>query len=260
MRLIRIYAVLLAMSMRRQVTFRSDLIFELIATVLTVAISLFAVLILFTHTDSLGGYTVSEVIMLVGTFHIVTGFRRTFVEPNLRFNAEQVRDGSFDGLLLQPAPTVFLASLGTVAPLALAQSVLGVVMVIISASSSTDSISPGQIVSWAVMVASAAVVMWATRCLVASLVFWVLGLQLDVVYDGIWQAGLYPTTIFAQPFRWLFSYILPVAFIATFPTAVLTGHLPVLWSVSGPIAATVMTAAAIFTWRLGLARYSSATS
>lgn len=260
MRLARLYGALFSMSLRRQMTFRADLVFELAATLVSLGASLSAVLVLFTRTDRIGGYTATEVVTVLGTFHMITGLRRAAVEPNLRFNSSQVRDGSFDGLLLQPAPTIFLASLGTVAPLALAQSALGLCAVAIAVPNLPNMVDGAEVAGWLVMFVSGAAVMWATRCLNASVVFWKVGLQLDVVYDGVWQVGPYPTNIFAQPVRFMLTYIIPTAFIATFPAAVLTGHLAPIWSVSGPIAVLVFVPLAVFVWQRGLANYSSATS
>lgn len=195
----------------------------------------------------------------LGTFQIVSGLRQGLVEPNLRFNGKQIADGSFDALLTQPAPAIFLASLGGAAPLALIQAGLGAVVVAAATIAGPTSPHALAIIAWVVLVAAAVVVMWATRCIIAASVFWSLGLSLDVAYDAAWQLGAYPTTMLSQPLRTITTLVM-VAFIATVPTAVLVGRMQPAWTLVGIAAAIIAVLAAITIWRHGIRNYTSATS
>lgn len=260
MRLVRLYLMLFSLSLRRQLAFRSDLGFEIARTVVALVASLAALLAVFTRTDQLGGFTATQAVMLLGTFQIISGLRQALVEPNLRFNAKQIADGSFDAILTQPAPPIFLTSLGGAAPLALAQTLLGAIMIVVTAHlGQSQRWDASAIAGWALLIAAAAVLMWATRCIVAATVFWALEFSLDVAYDALWQLGAYPTTMLNQPLRAL-TYIVPIAFIATIPTAVLVGDLSPAWALAGVGAAGLSTVAAVLLWRYGIRNYSSATS
>jgi ABC-2 type transport system permease protein len=259
MRLIRLYTMLFSLALRRQLAFRTDLGFEIISTLVTLAASLAALLAVFSRTDQLGGFTAAQAVMLLGTFHIVSGLRQSLIEPNLRFNGHQIADGSFDAILTQPAPSIFLSSLGGAAPITLAQTVMGLVVVMITGITQPTGITPVGAISWLLLVAAATVVMWATRCIIAATVFWALGFTLDVAYDAFWQLGGYPTTMLSRPLQ-LLTYIVPVAFLATVPTAVLIGRVNPLWTLAGVAVALISITAATTIWRLGLRNYSSATS
>lgn len=259
MRLVRLYSMLFSLALRRQLSFRADLGFEIISTVVTLSASMTALLAVFTRTDQLGGFTAAESVMLLGTFHIVSGLRQALIEPNLRFNGHQIADGRFDGILTQPAPSIFLTSLGGAAPIALAQSIMGLIVVIITAVTNPAGVTAVGGICWVVLVAAAVVVMWATRCMIAATVFWALGFTLDVAYDAFWQLGGYPTTMLDRPLQLLTS-VIPVTFIATVPTAVLSGRADPLWALAGIAAAVISTIVALTVWRLGVRNYNSATS
>lgn len=259
MRLLRLYGMLFSLSLRRQIAFRADFFFEIGRTIIGVITALAALLAVFTRTTQLGGFSAGEAVALLGTFQIVSGLRQALVEPNLRFNGQQIANGSFDAVLTQPAPAIFLTSLGGAAPLALVQPALGVLVVVAGTVYSDSRPTIVGVLAWVVLVLAAGVVMWATRCIIAAAVFWALGISLDVAYDGAWQLGAYPTTMLAQPLRTLF-YVVPVAFIATVPTAVLVGKLTPTWALTGIAAAAIATALAIGIWRLGIRNYTSATS
>ena len=257
---IRLFGALFSMSLRRSVAFRADLLFEFVVTVVAAAASVAALSVVYTRTDTLGGWSAGEAIALLGTFQIVSGLRAAFVEPNIQWFGDQIKNGGFDALLVQPAPTILLASLGTCAPLALIQVGLGIGVVGFGLAHAAIAITAVGTLAWLVLLLAATVTMWATRVLFATVVFWALGLSLDVAYEAIWQFARYPVQLYRSPLQLIFTYVFPVALIATVPTDVLArgGGLAAV-----PIAIAIGTAACAVTglvWRAGLRRYTSATS
>ena len=260
LKLARLFGTLFSLSLRRQLAFRTDLFFEIILAIIALGSSLAALGMIYTRTATLGGWAPGEAIALLGTFQIISGLRATFVEPNLQWFGKQVADGQFDALLTQPAPAIFLASLGSCAPLALTQVGLGGGVIAYGIHLADIAVTPTAVVAWLVLLVAATAVMWATRAIIAALVFWAFGLSLDVVYDAIWQFGRYPVDIYRRPLRVLLTYVMPVAFIATIPSEVLL-HAGQLLLV--PIALGVAVGScflAHLVWRAGLRHYTSATS
>ncbi|MFI5735134.1 ABC transporter permease [Kribbella sp. NPDC051587] len=259
-RIARLYVLLLSLSVRRQLAFKADFFVELAGTLLGLASSLAAIFAVFSRTNNLGGYDSTEAVVLLSTYQIISGLRQALVEPNVRYNGTQVRDGTFDSILTQPAPSIFLATLASASPLALMQSAAGVSLLIPSVMRLATPPTPVQILLWLALVAAAAVVMWATRSILAAAAFWSLGFSLDETYDAAWQIGRYPTSLLQNPLRFLFTYIIPVAFIATVPTGVLTGKLHLFWGPIGILCAIAAGTLAIRFWRYSLRHYASATS
>ncbi len=260
LKLARLFGTLFSLSLRRQLAFRADLVFEVVLTVIGIASSLAALGMIYTRTTTLGGWTPGEATALLGTFQIISALRATFVEPNLRWFGKQVSDGQFDALLTQPAPAIFLASLSSCAPLALAQVGLGGVVVAYGIHLADITVSPIAVGAWLVLLLAATAVMWASRAMIAALVFFAFGLSLDAVYEAIWQFGRYPVDIYRRPIRLFLTYVMPVAFIATIPSGVLL-HLGQLLLV--PLAIGVAVGSCVLAnlvWRAGLRRYTSATS
>jgi ABC-2 type transport system permease protein len=259
-KIIRLFGALFSMSLRRSVTFRADLLFEFVVTLVGAASSLAALSVVYTRTDTLGGWAPGQAIALLGTFQIISGLRTAFVEPNTESFGEKVKDGRFDVILMQPAPTIFLASLGTCAPLALIQVALGSGVVVFGIVHAAVAITLAGVLAWLVLLMAATVIMWATRMLIAAVVFWAFGLNLDVVYDAIWQFARYPVQLYRPPLQLIFTYVLPVAFVATVPVEVLArGGGLIVVPIAIAIAAIACLAAGLV-WRTGLHRYTSATS
>jgi ABC-2 type transport system permease protein len=260
-KLLRLFGILFSLSLRRQVAFRTDLVFEVALTLVGLGSSLAALAMIYTRTTSLGGWGPGEAVALLGTFQIMTGLRSAFVEPNLGGFGNQVKDGRFDAVLVQPAPAIFLASLASSAPLALAQVGLGLGVVGYGVHLSPLALTPAGVAAWFALLVTSTAVMWATRALSGAVVFWAMELRLDVVYDAIWQFARYPIDIYRRPMRLLLTYVLPVAFVATVPTDTLldAGGASLIVPVAFAVAAGCCVLAHL-AWRAGLRRYTSATS
>lgn len=260
MRILRLFGLAFSMSLRATFAYRTNLFFDVLLAVLTLAGAVGAVQLVFTQTDALAGWSKSETLILVGTFQMMGGVRAAFVEPNLSWFVERIRDGRMDLYLLQPAPSLFLASLGTYAPLALTQVVLGVGVLVLGLLTYGALPSLVGVLAWVLLMAVGAAVIWGIGVLIACLAFWAPNLQLDILYGSAWELARYPVDIYRRPLRFALTYVFPMAVITTLPTRALI-HGPTLPTLSLGLAAGALTVAlAGGLWTLGLRRYTGATS
>lgn len=261
MKLLRLLGAGFSMALRRTVAFRINLVFDVLLSFAGLGAALAAVLIVFTQTDTLAGWTKAESLVLIGTFQLITGLKGTFIDPNLSwFPDSGIRNGKLDAYLLQPAPSLFLASLALSAPLALIQLLLGVGVLGLGIGADGQVPALAGLVGWAVLVGVAVVVTWALGVLLACLAFWAPKLQLDVFYFSAWQLARYPVDIFSRPLRLVLTYVFPMALIASFPSATLLRGPRwdlLLGCVVGAGCAALL---AMAVWQLGLRRYTGATS
>lgn len=261
MKLLRLLSLGFSMALRRTVAFRINLIFDVLLSFVRLGAALAAVLIVFTQTDTLAGWTKAESLVLIGTFQLITGLKGAFIDPNLSwFPDNGIRNGKLDAYLVQPAPSLFLASLAMSAPLALIQLLLGVGVLALGIAADGAVPGPMGFVSWAVLVGVGLIVTWALGVLLACLAFWAPKLQLDVFYASAWQLARYPVDVFSRPLRLVLTYVFPMALIASVPSSMLLRgpRWEVLAGCVGGAACVALLAVAV--WQLGLRRYTGATS
>ena len=261
MKLARLFAAGFSMSLRRSVAFRANLFFDVALAVIALLSEVATVLVIFTRTDRLAGWSQSEVFVLIGTFQLLTGIKATLLDPNLAwFPGRGIREGALDTYLLQPAPSLFLASFASAAPLASVQALLGLGVVVLGASTAGHPPGPLGVVAWLLLVVVGAATAWALSVLLACLAFWAPRLELEVFYGAAWQLGRYPVEVYRRPLRLVLTYVLPLALVATVPAAAL---------LRAPSPTTLLAAAGVgglaillatVTWHLGLRRYTGATS
>lgn len=260
MRLLRLFAASFSLSLRRELAFRADLLFQTLTAGVGVAAALAALGLVYARADNLGGWARWEAVALLGTYQIVSGLLATFIEPNLRWFAEGVTSGKLDDILLKPLPSIFLASLGSCAPLGLSQVVLGAATLWLGLRDGGLTPAPSGVIGWMALLGAALAVTWSSRVLLASLALWVPALSLDVVYGALWQFGRYPVSIYRQPFRFALTYVVPLASIATLPTRTLTRGLDMPVLLAGLALGVAMVVLTVSVWTVGLRRYTSATS
>jgi ABC-2 type transport system permease protein len=240
----RLLGVGFSMSLRRTLAYRTNLLFDTLLAAVGLMSTLGTVLVVFTHTSTLAGWTEPDVFVLIGTFQLLTGIKATFIDPNLSwFPGRGIRDGRLDAYLLQPAPSL----LG-----------LGVVMLGVSQHGRPPGLFA--IAAWLLLVGVGTAIAWALGVLLACLAFWASKLELELLYGAVWQLGRYPVDVYRRPLRFVLTYVFPLALVATQPASALLRQPEPLVVLASAGAGGFAVLLAIGVWRLGLRRYTGATS
>jgi ABC-2 type transport system permease protein len=258
--LARLFLAIFVTSVQREVAFRANLLASIVQAASLAGASLLTILLVYRQTDALGGWTRGEAIVLLGTFQVMSGILATFIAPNVQWFGQKVQRGELDDVLLKPVPGLFLASVGTHAPLGLIQVGLGGATGIVGLRSAGAAPGVGDVLGFLALLAAGIGVTWATRVAVALVALWSPATSLDVVYDAGWQFARYPVSIFEQPFRFVFSWVVPLALVSSLPVRALTRGVSWPSLVAAVIVAVGAMAGVAWLWQRGLRRYTSATS
>ncbi len=260
MRYPRLLWGILSISAQRELAYRTNLVFQALLTAFGLAAGVAALGMVYTRTQALAGWRIEEATVLLGTYGVVSGLMEAFVNPNLAFFATKVRGGELDDVLLQPVPSVLLASLGTCQPWALAQVVLYGGVVALGVSGLEGGVASGNLFGYLLLLLSGVVLGWASRVLLASVAFWAPQLDTEVMYGALWQLGRYPVGVYHPVVRWMLTYVFPVAFVSTIPARALTRGADAPVVLGGALAALGAIWLVGTVWNAGVRRYTSATS
>ncbi len=80
MRYVRLLAVFAATELQFAVEYRANLLLDLFEEVVIVVTSLLAVLVLFSHTGVINGWTLAQMIVLLGVYYVTARFWRALVD------------------------------------------------------------------------------------------------------------------------------------------------------------------------------------
>lgn len=260
MKMLRLIRTAFSLSLRQAMAYRLNLFFDTVLAIVQLAASIGAIALVFSRTGLLAGWTAGEMLVLIGTYAVVTGLRSCFIDPSMGDFAQQIRDGRLDGCLLQPASSVLLATCCRHAPLGLLQTVLGCGVIIIGVRQLGETPSAVSILCWVLLTCTGLMIGWATTVVLASLAFWAPRLSLGMLHGAAWEFGRYPVTIYGTWLGRLLTYGFPVAAITTWPAQALTRGPELDGLIRSAGLALVFTLAAVGLWRQGVRCYTGATS
>jgi ABC-2 type transport system permease protein len=139
--------------------------------------------------------------------------------------------------------------------------VVGGVLIVIATVRLPGSVSVLDVLAFGLALAVGSVAIYCFWLLLTTVAFWVTRLDPIVeLFDGMYQAGRWPVSVYPGWLRVGFTILVPLAFAVTVPASALTGHSSG-WLLTGSVAFTAALAALTrWVWRLALRRYSGASS
>lgn len=255
----RVVAALWRRSLAEEMQYRGNFLASVAGTVFWLAMALLTLGLFFRQTDRLGGWSFLEVVVLLGVFNALAGVIESFLRPGIGQLVEQVRDGTLDLVLVRPVETQLYVSASQINVWHLVDIVLGLGLSAWAASRLDSPPGLGQVLVFLIALASAAAVIYALWMVLMSTAFWSVGVgNIAVLFDAVWEAARYPVSAYPGALRFLFVYLIPVAWTTTVPASALTGRLGWGTATGSVVVAIAALAGSRHLWRLALSRYTSA--
>jgi ABC-2 type transport system permease protein len=181
------------------------------------------------------------------------------LRPGIGRLAEDVRSGGLDLVLVRPVDAQFYVTFRRLDIWRLADIVLGLGLAAYALARLGVVPSVGQIAAFVVTLGAAVAVVYAIWLTLMSLAFWFVAVEnISVLFDSVFEAARYPVTAYPGVLRFLFVYLLPIAWTTTIPASALIGRLEPGIAVVALLVATVAIALSRLLWRSALRRYTSA--
>ncbi len=261
MRYLRLLGIFYKYSLLSELEYRVNLLANVFMSVFWLVWAVVGVTVFFLYADRMGDWTYPEVLMVVAMFTMFSGLMEAFLRPNIGAVIEQIRDGTFDFVRIKPVNVQFMASLRNIVVWRLTDVVIGIGLIIYALGQMHDSPSPAQIALFVLMLLAAIAIVYSLWLTMASLAFWFVRLDnITELFYGFYEAGRYPVTIYRGVVRAILTFVVPVAFVTTFPASALLGRLDQATVLTGITFALVFFTLASGLWRYALKHYSSASS
>ena len=246
-------------NLAEEMQYRANFVASVLGTLFWLTTALLTLELFFSHTEALGGWSYWEVVVLLGVFNTLTGVIEALLRPGVGRLAEDVRSGELDFALIKPVDAQLFISFRRIDVWRLADVVLGLALVTFALVRLGRTPSPAEVIGFAIVLAAAVAVVYAIWLALMSLAFWFVAVEnLSVLFDAVYEAARYPVSAYPGALRFLFVYLIPIAWTTTIPASALTGR---LGPGSAAVAVVVGVAAALLSrwlWRTALRRYTSA--
>lgn len=217
--------------------------------------------ILFSHRDAIGGWNYNQVLMVLGLFSLFTGLIEAFLRPNITQVIEQVRDGTFDFVLVKPISAQFYSSLHSVTLWRLVDVLAGVAVIVYALNAQGIAPTLTQVLAAIVMILVACIMVYSMWLAMMTMAFWFVKVDnFAELFFSFYEAGRFPITVYNGWLRGVLTFIVPIAFITTFPASALMGLLGPFEILSGIVLAGLFFIASNRFWSFAIRSYASASS
>ncbi|MDK1347140.1 ABC transporter permease [Streptomyces sp. 378] len=260
---VRAYRLIAGMWVRSSMTYRTSFVVTVIGNLAVTGLDFVGILLMFSQVDSLGGWSLPEVAFLYGLS--VTSFGiADLALGSMDVLGARMRDGSFDTLLVRPAPVLAQVGADRFALRRLGRIVQGTVVLGWALVSVDVDWNAARVLLVPVMVVSGAAIFSAV--FVAGAAFQIYAQDAAEVQNAFTYGGTtllqYPPTVFGKDLVRGVTFMVPLAFVNWVPaTHVLGRPYPVGlpgWAVfASPLVAVVCCGLAGVAWRTGLRSYRS---
>jgi ABC-2 type transport system permease protein len=256
------FRILLAfwrLNLAEELQYRANFVASVLGTVFYMATALLTLALFFGHTVRLGGWDYWEVVVLLGVFNALTGVIEAVLRPGIGRLAGEVRSGGLDLVLAKPVDAQGFVSFRRLDIWRFADVVLGLGLAGYALARLGHVPSLAQLAAFGLALAAAAVVVYALWVVLMSLAFWFVSVEnLSVLFDALYEGARYPVSAYPGALRFLFVYLIPIAWTTTVPASALTGRLTPWSGIAAAAVATVAFLLARLLWRAALRRYTGA--
>lgn len=261
MHYLRVIASYLRLSILNETQYRANFILQMFSSVLSLGIGLAGLGLVFLHTNSLAGWSVNELLVVVGVYTLISGWVGSVVQPNMWQIAEGVREGTLDYTLTKPEDSQLLVSITRFEIWKLADVLIGVGVLVYAVVRLGGAISPREAAVFALVLLCGGAIFYSFWLAIATTSFWIVRTwSLYEMFQNIYQAGRWPVGIYPTWLRLGLTFLVPVAFAVTVPAEALTDRL----TTQTLLLALALTVGAFLAarrfWRFGLRHYSGASA
>ncbi|MFE7568116.1 ABC transporter permease [Streptomyces sp. NPDC057539] len=260
---LRAYGLIVAMWMRATMAYRASFVMTAFGNFAATAFDFVAILLMFSHVDALGGYSLPEVAFLYGTSATAFGLSDLVLGSMDRLG-RRVRDGTLDTLLVRPVPVLAQVAADRFALRRLGRVTQGLLVLGYALLTLDIDWTVTRALMLPMMVLSGAAIFAAVFVAGAAFQFWAQDaseVQNSFTYGGTTLLQ-YPPTVFAKDLVRGVTFVVPLAFVNWIPALYVLGRedplgLPDLAAFLPPVVAVVCCALAGVAWRAGLRAYRS---
>ncbi|HJX88036.1 MAG TPA: ABC transporter permease [Gemmatimonadales bacterium] len=260
---VRAYGLIVGMWLRSAMAYRASFVMTTVGNFVATGFDFVAIMLMFSHVDALGGYSLGEIALLYGTSATAFGLADLLLGSMDRLG-RRVRDGTLDTLLVRPVPVLAQVAADRFAARRLGRITQGLLVLGYALGTLDIAWTPLKVVMLPLMVLSGAAIFGAV--FVAGAAFQFFAQDASEVQNSFTYGGTtllqYPPSIFAKDLVRGVTFVVPLAFVSWLPALYVLGRefplgLPDQVAFLPPVVAGGCWVLAGLAWRAGLRAYRS---
>ena len=253
----RIYKKILVQDLKSKMSYRADFIISLLGMILTNLSGFIVFWIMFQNFNNINGWTYHEILFLYGFSLMALTPMQCFFDNNWNLR-RHVYSGDFVKYCFRPLNIYFYFISEVFDPKGLGEFIMGLIILIYSWRHMNIPVNLLTILILLVALVFASLIMISIMNLAAATCFWVVSSgYIMVTIFKLTEYTKYPVNIFSGIFKFIFTFVIPIGFVAYYPSLILLqpDQVPIL-SWFTPLIGVVFFLLSYKVWMYGATRYS----
>ncbi|MBI5964663.1 MAG: ABC-2 family transporter protein [Chloroflexi bacterium] len=261
MHTLKLLSSFLKVNIQMALAYRADTVVNILLNLMWLGWELLSLNIIFSNTTTLGGWGLGELISLLGVFRLVNTLMIALIWPNTEKFNQSIRDGSMDYTILQPVNSMFLVTFSRITVWRIWDLVLAIILIVVGINMAGDVTTPFNILTFMLLAITGTIIIYSLWIVLIALTFWFTKFDNNVtILQALMDSGRYPATVYPAWLRIIVTFIIPIAVATTIPLQALRGELVIGKILMYVAISFISFFVASKVWKLGLKRYSGASS
>jgi ABC-2 type transport system permease protein len=261
MRALRLSWLFFRIGALNDLQYRANFWLQLLQSAIQLGTGLAVLGLVFSQTPALNGWSQPALLAVMGVHIQMGGVIGTLIQPSMERLRQDVRQGTFDFVLTKPEDVQVLSSVREIRIWQAVDVLVGLVVLAIAVGQLQEAIGVTETVAFAAALVIGALTIYSFWLVLTTVAFWIVRIdEIAELFEGVYQSGRWPVTIYPEWLRVSLTFLVPIAFAVTVPAQALTKQLtPETLLLALGFAVVALAVSRAF-FRIGLRRYSGASA
>jgi ABC-2 type transport system permease protein len=261
-RLLRLFALQFRVSAAAAMAYRANFLVQGAMSMSWTVLNLVPLIVVFGQRDEIApGWDRPSALIVMAYFTGVHAVIEGTISPSLQDLVEKIRSGAFDYVLLKPVDAQAMISASRYEPWRLFDLLAAVAIVAYAMVQRGEPPAATDVVLGIVLFGAGVLATYALWMVCAAASFWVVRLDnLMFLLGSIFDVARWPVQVFHGVWRFVFTFVIPVAVMTTAPAMALLGRLEAGLTLATVGGALLLLALSRVIWRTAIRSYTSASS
>ncbi len=217
--------------------------------------------VVFQQRPQIAGWSFPEALIVIGFFVLLQGVLEGAINPSLTSVVEHVRKGTLDFVLLKPADAQFLVSTAKFLPWKVMNLLAGIGLLVYAFVQLDRVPSILGLLAALVLLGASTLLLYSLWIVTVSMAFFFVRVDnLSYFFTSIFDAARWPVSVFRGAWLFLFTFVIPLGVMTTYPAEALLGRLAPATLAYALGGASVFAVIGRVTWLKSIGKYTSASS
>ena len=262
MYMFRVLSALFKINLQQEFAYRVDTVINILTNLMWLIWELVGLSIIFSNTTNIAGWSLGDILILLGVFRVISTFMQGIVWPNTEKFNQGIHEGTLDYTFLMPVNSQFLVSFSRIIIWNGWNLLIGIAMILIGLFAAGNEPPPlVNGVTFILLVISGTLIIYSLWVALISLTFWFTRFDNNVtLMQALMDTGRFPSIVYPIWLRAIVTFVIPIAVATTVPVQALRGDLA-WWQIVLALGSGFLTLyLSAQLWKAGTRRYSGASA